>query len=208
MKKDFIFAAATAALLTLVGCNGTGTATNVGYSGRFIDSPVDGVTYTCGKVEKKTHDGGLFGPCPYDSNTKFSLGKLSLGEISPEAAKKNGYNVFIKDIVVKEEDAHKAAMLLLSFNQNSSDDSIALPENIDEIIDKMDLGSGNEELDLSKIETDKLQEAIVHVSDNFALNVKMKPVSINDVIAHLEESEARLETLTPIKQIGAQTGAE
>ena len=57
------------------------SSSKLGFNGKLVDSAIDGASYDCGNGKKLTHDGGLFGPCPFGSKVTFSIGNIVLGSV-------------------------------------------------------------------------------------------------------------------------------
>lgn len=86
LKTKLTLISSLVASIMLTGCGGaeenatssSSSNTQVSY---FVDSPVQGVTYTCGSITGTTDANGQFS---YDSNqcsiVSFSIGGVSLGE--------------------------------------------------------------------------------------------------------------------------------
>lgn len=103
-----------------------------GIVGKFIDSPVSGLNYSCDSKTKKTDSEGLFNckATPID----FSLGNLSLGSIEKLTA---DYLIFPQDILDQPRSAAlhpevtKMAVLFQSLdNDGDSSNGIVIEENI------------------------------------------------------------------------------
>lgn len=70
MAKKCVFALFSALAILLASCGGSSTKT---ISGVFTDSPVAGLTYTCGTTKGTTASGGAF-TCPAASSVEFNVG--------------------------------------------------------------------------------------------------------------------------------------
>ena len=182
----------------LIGCG----SDDDNYTGTFIDGPVDGVTYTCGRKEGKTANGGKF-TCEVGSgNVTFSLGKLKLLEVAEEKVKEVNKEVFVGD-VLPAEDAKKVAMVILAVSKADpgTTDVIKLPDNVDDIINEVIEAKADdtvEVVDLASLDTTEVLEVIEEAHDVAPEVVAI--VDEDDAEEHLEAVEEELESDT--------TGAE
>jgi len=98
------------------------SSSKLGFNGKLVDSAIDGASYDCGNGKQKTHDGGLFGPCPFGSKATFSIGNIVLGSVGATS----DFIFTINDIVGVSRDTKdnptvgKIASLLQSLDNDGS----------------------------------------------------------------------------------------
>ena len=88
-KKSLILALSAVAILAVTGCSSNNDSKKspaaTEFNGIFADSPVNGITATCGGKSYITGSNGIaggFGPCPVGSSVVFTVGNVNLGTIS------------------------------------------------------------------------------------------------------------------------------
>lgn len=81
MNKQFLITGVSTALL-LAACGGGSSSSSGEQQGRFIDSAVKGVSYTCssGKTGLTDSNGGF--SCPKDDTVTFAVGGIVLGTVA------------------------------------------------------------------------------------------------------------------------------
>jgi len=144
-SKKILISLSTATLL-FSGCGGGSTSvyssptntTNSERIGYLVDSPVQGIDYTCGGITGITdHLGGFkydVTKCP--NGVEFEIGSLSLGSIAPASINSDTY-LTIQELAgktrndVNNETVEKIAVLLQSLDSNNNpDDGIMINQDI------------------------------------------------------------------------------
>jgi len=135
MKMKYVLTSlAAVAAIGMAGCGSNGSdakAFNGTFNGTIVDSPIDGMKYTCGSLSTTTTHQGFFGPCAAGTTAKFYFGGTEMGSYEPNEAQKV---VAIWDIVPESNGDHtsdtavKMAMVLLALDTDLSDDVITLPD--------------------------------------------------------------------------------
>ncbi len=104
--------------------------------GKFIDSPVEGLSYRAGDITGKTDKDGFFNYNVLGEDIYFYIGSLNIG------VAKASENVHINDLESSFGDFsinknQRIAQILLSLDTDKNpDNNIQLPNNIDKIFDK------------------------------------------------------------------------
>ena len=143
----------------------------------FIDAPVEGIDYSCGKrkgsTETKEVNGTIRGgvlQCRKGTIT-FALGSLILGSIERY---KDGQEIRPQDLAhvpqdqIENENVLKMALLIQSLDENEEDDSIVIST---ESKSKINIES------LTQFSVEEVKEIIVHLGKT--------PVELNEVKRHL-----------------------
>jgi hypothetical protein len=81
MRKFNLISLSLFAMLSLIGCGSSGSSSSETGTGYYVDSPVEGVDYTCGSQKGKTSDSGKF-IFEKGKGCTFSLAGVKLRETS------------------------------------------------------------------------------------------------------------------------------
>ena len=153
-----------------------------GLVGKFIDSPVSGLSYECDGKIRETDTEGLFN-CESLPVT-FSLGNLTLGSIEELQA---DYLVFPQDILKQPRSAAlhpevtKMAVLLQSTDvDGNSFNGISIDENIINALQQ----EITQKTNLQNLDLDDLQNILQTVIANSS-NTKLKLVSVQQAQDHI-----------------------
>lgn len=206
-----VLSIAAASVLTLSGCGGGSSSPvilptpepgPVAYDGRFVDSPVAGVSFDCGTVSGITNSDGLFGTCPAESIATFSIGGLTLGS---SGATGDGI-FFVTDIVgvsrdaIDDEDVLKIAVLLQSLDSDGDpSNGIVVPAEAAAL-----LPTG----DITEFTTEEVETGTADVVAELAVTYPdMVVVTVEEAEANLAESVEQIDDGT-IPPPPAPTGSE
>ena len=187
----------TLAMLTLAGCGGGGSesaandssnastaSTSIG-SGTYVDAAVGGVRFECGSQSGVTDENGRFS-FEKGEACRFYLGDVFLRSI--DAA-------YLKDGMVFVEDDPAIAALLQSFDEDPSDEVITVPENVAKTLQTMKVA------ELPKNQADL--ELLVREMKKHDSSLKIRPVTYEEALAHVQASKNRAKQETPAKVVTA-----
>jgi len=132
--KKYSILATTIILMNACSSSGT-TTTNNSINGKLVDSPVAGVTYTCGNITATTDKDGSFECSNFPIN--FSIGNIELGTVNH--IDENGY-VTPQDLAGVTKDTYNDNVIKIAQLLQSLDDDGVIEESIkidQNIIDKV-----------------------------------------------------------------------
>lgn len=208
MKRMGMVAASALVLSVLAGCGSdSDNDTKVGYNGKFVDSAVAGLSWSCGGVSGTTDANGVFGECPAGSDVTFSIGNVTLGTMKPTTD-----SIFTpQDLVgvargtADSAAANKIASLILSLDSDGNpDNGVSITPAIVAELNKAVTSSANI-ANLSQEQVSGYAEQVVAA----APSAGMKTVSAASAASHLVETAADIQNghIKPPAQPGATTGA-
>ncbi len=120
MKKVTILLSTVAAIaLSFTSCGSSGSTADTPFTGYFIDSPVENLTYTCGNLIGTTDKDGKF-ECP-DLPVTFEAGGIILGSMNKVTADKEVHPqdlVGVDRNITDNTDVLEIASLLLSLDDD------------------------------------------------------------------------------------------
>jgi uncharacterized protein YkwD len=191
MKREMILISMTTAMLLLSGCGGssdTTTDTTNGtpaFNGILTDAPVEGVTYTCGKIRQETGKNGTFS-CD-TTPVAFHVGGVKIGEVLqlPE----DRY-VTPQDLVGVPRDTYNENVTKIAVFLQSLDDDGEMESsiNLDEaLVEKLE----EQELQLQQMSQTSMIELLDQIG---AVDV----VSQDDALQHLQR---HMESLTVVPKM-------
>jgi len=182
----------------LVGCGSSGSSsknTKAGYKGVFVDSPVAGVSYSCGGAAGTTDANGVFGVCPFGSSVTLSIGNVELGTVPPTSD-----NIFTpQDLVgvdretTNNEKVNIMASLLLSLDSDPSTPGISItPEIVTAFEVAVPTATPIAEMNEEKIETavEVTNEAL---PEEIKAEIHLEVVPVEEAAAHLVETAAAID---------------
>ncbi len=196
--KKYISSVVAAALVStfMVGCSDSNdseqTAEATEFNGIFVDSAVGGVSYACGTKSGVTDALGYFGPCLIGTTVSFSIGNVSLGEMT-----QTSNNIFTPSGLAatnggteeeQQEEANKIASLLLSLDTDGDPTNGVeiTPETIEVL---------NSEVTTASNIADVTQEQVDEVTNDVVETiVAADPESLMEVVT-AEEAESHLEEI-------------
>jgi len=132
--KKYSILATTIILMNACSSSGTTTTSN-SVNGKLVDSPVAGVTYTCGNITATTDENGSFECSNFPIN--FSIGNIELGTVNH--IDENGY-VTPQDLAGVTKDTYNDNVIKIAQLLQSLDDDGVIEESIkidQNIIDKV-----------------------------------------------------------------------
>ena len=133
MKKVTILLSTVAAIaVSFTSCGSNNATANTPFTGYFIDSPVENLTYSCGKLVERTDKDGKF-ECP-ELPITFEAGGIILGSINQVTADKEVHPQDLAGVdrnVTDNEDVLRIASILLSLdNDGFVSDGIKIDDSI------------------------------------------------------------------------------
>jgi len=219
MKKgvSIIATSLVASTFLMVGCGSScDQDTSVKYyNGKFVDSAVAGVSYSCGSKSGVTDSEGVFGPCVVGDPVSFSLGTILLGTVNDTTVFEDPTKTIITPTILAEasgddEVAQKVAVTLQSFDEDGDPtNGITITEKTVEVVSQtyttpVDLT--DPEVTVADVETDvsEVVDKVVEETGNTAMDAK----TADEAQAHLEETEKEIEegTITPPEQPDDENG--
>ncbi|MBN2896757.1 MAG: hypothetical protein JXK05_12790 [Campylobacterales bacterium] len=208
MKRLSMVAASALVLSVLAGCGSdSDNDTKVGYKGKFVDSAVAGLSWSCGGVSGTTDADGVFGECPAGSSVTFAIGNVTLGTMSP--TKDNIFTpqdlVGVPRATADSAKANKIASLLLSLDcDGNPDNGVSItPAIVTELNEAV--GSSTNIANLSQEQVSGYAQQVIDA----APCINMQIVSPEAAASHLVETAADIEDghIQPPAQPGDTTGA-
>ena len=206
ISKDLILS--IGAIVTLVGCgNGSSSSSSDLWYGKFVDTGVVNLGWSCGDAFGKTGAGGLFGPCAVGSDASFNIGSYQLGTV-PETSD----HIFTPhDVVGVDRDASKnsedenakvntiVALLLTADSDGKKGNEIVINENdIPKIVEVIRENGG-------EITADNIDSITAEIAST---NTNLTAVSTTEAATHIEATVTAIEdgTITSPNQNGLTGG--
>lgn len=216
MKKSLSLIAGTLlASSMMIGCGSSSSGAQY-YNGTFLDSGVQGVTWTCGDRSGTTGVGGLFGECRVGVPVTFTLGTINLGTIPDTSTFTDPNNTMITPTILEQASgqanvATKVAVTLQSLDSDGDPTNGITIDDATVNIVKTNYPSGVDltESNVTVADVESNVAAIVSTIISDTNNTAMRAVDANTAKAHLEETQAAIDRgeITPVPQPGQPTGA-
>ncbi len=179
MKKKYLFLGISALVSAFViGCGGGGgstpTTTTNSATGYYIDSPVEGIDYTCGNYEGVTGKDGSF-KFEKGKNCTFKIKDLTIKTIDGAQLNNDGEKII--------ETVPKIAALLQTLDiDGDPSNGITLNDEIKNILISDKLISKIDEIDDNKLE--EIAEKLAQKTKDY----KKHTIKIEDAKKHLQET--------------------
>jgi len=206
IPKDLILSLVS--IVTLVGCgNGSSSSSSDSWYGKFVDTAVVNLDWSCGKSSGKTGAGGVFGPCVVGSSVTFQFGSFKLGTVSETSD-----HIFTPhDLVGVDRDANKnsedenakvnaivALFLSIDSDGNKGNDIVINQNDVPKIVEVITENGG-------KIIPDNIDSITAEIVNT---NANLTAVSVTEAAAHIATTVTEIKdgTITPPNQDGGLTG--
>lgn len=182
---------AVVASLFIVGCGNSTTNTGtlgkglLGFNGKFVDAPVNGIGWSCDNVSGLTKDGGKFGTCPQGSAVTFSLGGIVLGSLTQT----DDFIFTPQDLAGAGRDATdnpialKITSLILSLAEEK--DGVLVLKS--DVIEKFEEEVGADIKNIDAITSDIIKDTVENIGETY--------VDEDDAKEHLDEQATVIENI-------------
>ena len=191
MPKELIFSIVS--IITLVGCgNGSSSSSSDSWYGKFVDTGIVNLDWSCGNSSGKTGAGGVFGPCLSGNSVTFSFGSVELGTV----AETSDYIITPQDLLGANRDASQnseevndkvnaivALFLTVDSEANKGNDIVIKEDDIPKIVELITENGGEITADNIESITDAIAEAIP----------SLDAVTITEAAAHIATTIAAIE---------------
>jgi len=178
MRKFTLISLSLSAMLALIGCGSSSSSSSETGTGYYVDSPVEGVDYSCGNQNGKTSDSGKF-IFEKGKGCTFSLAGVKLRETSSSQLTDGG-KVF--------EDNENVARFLQSLdNDGNPDNGIFIHDNVRNELPNALAANGSQ----GEVPTGGTLDAVVASLDNSVPTFGGYVRTEDEVQDHLEETRDR-----------------
>lgn len=212
MKKSLSLIAATLlASSMMVACSGGGddAVAAATYNGKFVDSGVEGITWTCPPATGTTGVGGVFGECAVGTPVTFTLGNINLGTITDTSAFGDANKTIITPTILEQASGQTDVATKIAVTLQSLDSDGDPTNGI--TIDAATIAAvnGQPAVDLTDsnvtiADTEAAASTIVADVISTTGTTTMSPVDAATANAHLKDTQDDIDdgTITPTEQPG------
>jgi len=206
ISKELIFSIVS--MVVLLGCgNASSSSSSNLWYGKFVDTGVVNLDWSCGKASGKTGAGGVFGPCAVGSKASFKIGSYELGSV----AETSDHIFTPHDLVGVKRDASKnsedenakvnaivAFLLTTDSDGNKGNDIIINREDVPTIVKVITKNGG-------EITPDNINSVTAEIVQT---NSDLTAVSIVEAATHIATTVTEIEEgkITSPNQDGGLTG--